>query len=1485
MSWAAYCPGCGRGPEPALTELASVDSQIGWRRAKSVELRKSLGLLERETDELVHRRVGLVAYLEGLRRAAAPTPVPAPARVPAPGPPPVWAPGPVPGHAPEAASPPAPPRPEASTRSIQNILLILGGVLSAAAVIVFTVVAWATFGAVGRAAILLAITAVMAAVPLWLRRKGLSATAETLSGLAILMLGCDGFALRYLRVIPPVNNGSQASHTITNAMSHGVNTPMILFGCVAVTAFALGYRMVTRMLVPGFAVVVAGAATLVLGYVQTRPLPATAALALLLGVVIAAAWLFERFPAHQGRRASRLLTQVSGGLAVVTGIGLLSFGLSGSWINGWPIHQVAPLAIGVAAAVVYCPRLPRPWRPGPMYTAYVASGLVGAGAAAIALAVAVRWTWRLLPVWHFGSHHGASGVHALPSQTLVALAVLTIAMGSVEWIRRRWWLIACAITLCVLVAPAALGLDWVAAAVFESTAAVVAALIAATGPPAAVRAMLALGGAAFAYALVLANGGERASLVVLGALTVALVAVGAIALRGKRGMPAGLMFGTALWTGLGAVPSGLHLSGMTIHHLTPVWMLAVALALVAVSAGLATVPLVPPPDADTASDEQPSEPDAEAAAPPNPGAPAVSSPALDADPLALAWRLYLLPGLFLAVITATVGGLALGATGYASPVVVISAVAMPVAAYALLPVTARATRPRLDAAVASCVAAALAGIGGVAAAWWPHESLFAYTGASIVVGLLATALPRKVSRGTSWGAAIVGVASTALSGLIALSCVPVMWGLTPSPPWLDWRTPFILALAGLASLALLPPRWRTEAAYACAALAVVAVPATWRALLWWVGPSLVLAVACGYAWWSAYATSRGRAGRRIAVAGAWAAYAITAAVFNPFAPNDSAAYSLTARLGLVLVVVCGALAVAARARQPIIGGVSVSCAVALLPGVLVMAGLADSWPAQRIQLAAMMAACAGLLVAGLLRVAGSPYLAWATIVVPTVATACARAGIPSEQSPMYAATAGLIGVGAGMLMLPNRRAAAIRAGLSCVSILATFASVIWLPLVALGFPYRGVLRPWTSTPSHTLDALGSRAAHLAGEPLGLAVLAIGSGAVVLAILGLAGRRGAAGVSMVALALVVPSLPVVLDLPWPTLPYVTVAVAIAAYLLCVHVRLRGPELIAPVAVAAIAGGAAIAGSLTTSSSTVGVLALSCAAAFSGALAGAGTARRVVGWLLASGLLSGLVIAMGYAVHLPTTRVALGAIAVSVVLLAVASLRGRATGVATWAAELGGHLAALPALGLAAWFIPRLSVVLVIYGAVLGLLAVRAPLHRERGYLLWHKRGYALSATAAALAAYWLLLFDTRVSTIETYTVPFALLTILGGWLELRRRPSLRSWIAYGPGLCLGLLPTLALILISPDEPLRRLLLGAASMAILLLGTWRRLQAPVVAAGIVLTVQALREMSLLWLYVSSWVPLGIGGFLLLLVGGTFERRRREMAKVRRVVAAMR
>ncbi|MEU0221544.1 hypothetical protein ABZ281_43895, partial [Streptomyces sp. NPDC006265] len=89
----------------------------------------------------------------------------------------------------------APPRPETAAPSVQNVLLVLGGVLLTLAAAVFTLVSWGQMGIAGRALVLGAVTLATLAAPVALLKRGLRSTAESVAGLGLALTVLDAYAL------------------------------------------------------------------------------------------------------------------------------------------------------------------------------------------------------------------------------------------------------------------------------------------------------------------------------------------------------------------------------------------------------------------------------------------------------------------------------------------------------------------------------------------------------------------------------------------------------------------------------------------------------------------------------------------------------------------------------------------------------------------------------------------------------------------------------------------------------------------------------------------------------------------------------------------------------------------------------------------------------------------------------------------------------------------------------------------------------------------------------------------------------------------------------------------------------------------------------------------------------------------------------------------------------------------------------------------
>ncbi|WTY70929.1 hypothetical protein OG418_11370 [Streptomyces phaeochromogenes] len=163
---------------------------------------EELRILDHELRQLDARRAQLLArrsWLLGvLRSAEAPAPAWGPARASAQTPA-VW-----------AAPAPHPRRPEATAPGVQNVLLVLGGVLLTVAAIAFTLVSWGHLGIAGRAAVLGAVTFAALAAPVPLLKRGLRSTAESVAGLGLVLTVLDAYALHEV-ALPEVDGTGYAA--------------------------------------------------------------------------------------------------------------------------------------------------------------------------------------------------------------------------------------------------------------------------------------------------------------------------------------------------------------------------------------------------------------------------------------------------------------------------------------------------------------------------------------------------------------------------------------------------------------------------------------------------------------------------------------------------------------------------------------------------------------------------------------------------------------------------------------------------------------------------------------------------------------------------------------------------------------------------------------------------------------------------------------------------------------------------------------------------------------------------------------------------------------------------------------------------------------------------------------------------------------------------------------------------------------------------
>lgn len=236
---------------------------------------------------------------------------------------------------PPAARPPAERaerRAELTTKTVQIVLLCLGGLLLTAGIIVFTAVAWRELGDGGRLTILAGATGLLLAVPLALTRFRLWATAETLAATATLALWCSALAGYYLYL---------PSGTGLTAVAVARWTALVLVAVIL-------YRIAARVSSPAWALLplaATGAAFAAFGEAAEAALH----MGLIGAVLAAAAWTVKAAPTRHtasDQWSARVLLAAGITTAFLAGL-RVAFGLDAALLP-----TVAAVACLLAAATL-----------------------------------------------------------------------------------------------------------------------------------------------------------------------------------------------------------------------------------------------------------------------------------------------------------------------------------------------------------------------------------------------------------------------------------------------------------------------------------------------------------------------------------------------------------------------------------------------------------------------------------------------------------------------------------------------------------------------------------------------------------------------------------------------------------------------------------------------------------------------------------------------------------------------------------------------------------------------------------------------------------------------------------------------------------------------------------------------------------------------------------------------------------------------------
>ncbi|MDG6105495.1 hypothetical protein Daura_47080 [Dactylosporangium aurantiacum] len=816
------------------------------------------------------------------------------------------------------------------------------------------------------------------------------------------------------------------------------------------------------------------------------------------------------------------------------------------------------------------------------------------------------------------------------------------------------------------------------------------------------------------------------------------------------------------------------------------------------------------------------------------------------------------------------------------------------------------------------------------------------------VAVAARSLPDEWRRGPVAGATTVGVCTGLYAGTMSvIGAVGVI--RAADPPWraaLDdrwlanaqqlatygWQVPIaLLLLAGAAAIAL-PQPYGDDTASAAAALAAVGAPVGLG--LGWQSPMVVGWIAAtGIGMWAATAKSWRAAYTRLGAGLVAGTFAAGAGLVRP----GATAGTLVA-LAVSGVCVAGfARATAIRRGNPFdgpltfVGGTGVAAALFAFAGAAAAAaGGLHPGQVSTVLIAALATSAVGLAAAATGAQQAPGYLPYVTVGVAGGATTTAVVAlfVHRDGAAVYAAAAALLGVLAELLRVtwqpsvewvpaarfrpdnagpPTGRWRQVRAprgytlGVAAAAGLPALIVVIFVaPSVyaALVGPYKWIQQPWTGTAATASDlgALGRYAGDgtqvLAAALLTIAgaLMAVGLGGSAQAV---AGRAVAIVVPSAALTMLIA--PAALHAPWPWQPTAALLVATIAGLglaLTVppeadssdgRMLINARRLV--FAIAVLAAGAGGAGSLATKQQTLTWLAGSVVVGAVAGIWGRTPNGRMLGWHVAASTAQGFALAAGLAAGLQLRQCAFPLLIVATMLLVLGAALPRlrpsnSINREAMTVEAAGYAGAVVAVLLTLGSAAHTAAALTALGAVLGLSAARKGRSGQQRVIL------IIAASVAELIAIWLLLITVKVAVIEAYTLPFAVLALITGLLEIRRRPELGSWLAYGPALVAGFAPSLALAVASENSPeLRRVLLILAGVVTVAIGAVRQQKAPVAVGSAVTIIATVNELLRIGLPV--WMLLllfGGTGLLLIALGATYEQRQR-LDRLRGVYRGMR
>ncbi|WP_247197898.1 SCO7613 C-terminal domain-containing membrane protein [Streptomyces sp. GESEQ-35] len=445
---------------------------------------------------------------------------------------------------------------------------------------------------------------------------------------------------------------------------------------------------------------------------------------------------------------------------------------------------------------------------------------------------------------------------------------------------------------------------------------------------------------------------------------------------------------------------------------------------------------------------------------------------------------------------------------------------------------------------------------------------------------------------------------------------------------------------------------------------------------------------------------------------------------------------------------------------------------------------------------------------------------------------------------------------AGVSRLPE----AVRRGIARASAAVQALAVLWaLPVVAVALlgPASLAGHVWSGSPGSARDAVTVELSWPPDAATASVVLAAVAGVLALTVRESTWRPRALDASLILAWAGVLVLPATLELPY-TATLLIQGIVTATLLLLRRTTATVLALLTSLSLAFLALASEPATLATLASLTV--------------LFAVGV-RRPLPAAASLTYATALAVAVGAALDLRPEHTAL---CVLVVTAAAALLAVYVEEKTTTAVEVTGTVTGLVAVGLAMGEPPMLALVLALGGVIAAGTAIR-PDRRAAGYV----------AAALFVLATWVRLESWDVATPEAYTLPVTVPALIVGALRRQRAPQTSSWTAYAPGLAATLVPSLVAVWAGQHGP-RPLLLGAAALLIILLGARHHLQAPLLLGGSVLVLDTLHELAPYLVEMTTalprWVPPALAGLLLLALGATYERRIRDVRRVREVLGRM-